>query len=66
MDSTFSGQRKLVVDVDGGYHVDRPAEDAARDLDLAAYYGVRVVRIDAGLVVRDLPAALRVLGGHIG
>ena len=28
--------------------------------------GVRVVRIDARLVERDLPAALRVLGGHVG
>ena len=57
---------KLVVEVDGGYHRDRGAEDAARDLDLAAYYGVRVVRVDAGLVERDLSAALRVLAGHLG
>ena len=62
----FAPALKLVVEVDGGYHRDRVADDAARDLDLAAYYGVRVVRIDAGLVVRDLRAALRVLGGHIG
>ena len=62
----FAPALKLAVEVDGGYHRDRVADDAARDLDLAAYYGVRVVRIDAGLVERDLQAALRVLGGHIG
>jgi very-short-patch-repair endonuclease len=62
----FAPILKLVVEVDGGYHKDRVAADAARDLDLAGYYGVRVVRIDAGLVERDLPEALRVLGGHVG
>jgi len=56
----------LAVGPPGEHGCNRVAEDAARDLDLAAYYGVRVVRIDAGLVERDLPAALRVLGGHIG
>ena len=62
----FAPVLKVAVEVDGGYHVDRVAADAARDLDLAAHYGVRVVRIDAGLVERDLPAALRVLGRHVG
>ena len=57
---------KLVVEVDGGYHLDRLAADAARDVALAAHYGVRVVRIDAGLVERDLAGALRLLGRHIG
>lgn len=57
VDSTFSGQGKLVVEVDGGYHRGRVAEDVARDAGLVAYYGVRVVRIDAGLV--ELPAAAR-------
>jgi very-short-patch-repair endonuclease len=57
---------KLVVEVDGGYHVERVVADAARDSDLAGYYGVRVVRLDAGLVERDLAGALRVLGGHVG
>jgi adenine-specific DNA-methyltransferase len=62
----FASVLKLVVEVDGGYHLDRVAEDAARDLDLVGYYGVRVVRIEAGLVERDLPAALRLLGRHVG
>jgi len=62
----FASALKLTVEVDGAYHWDRVADDAARDLDLAAYYGVRVVRIDARLVERDLPAALRVLGRHVG
>jgi len=57
---------KLVVELDGGYHEGRVEADAARDLDLAARYGVCVVRIDAGLVERDLPAALRLLGCHLG
>ena len=61
----YAPMLKLVVEVDGGYHVDRVAVDAARDLDLAAYYGARVVRVDAGLVERDLPAALRLLDAHI-
>jgi very-short-patch-repair endonuclease len=62
----FAPVLKLVVEVDGGYHRDRVEADAARDLDLAAYYGVRVVRIDANLVERDLQAALEILGSHIG
>jgi len=62
----YAPMQKLVVEVDGAYHRDRGEVDAARDLDLAAYYGVRVVRIDAALVERDLLAALRVLGGHLG
>ena len=61
----YAPMLKLVVEVDGGYHVDRVAVDAARDLDLAAYYGARVVRVDAGLVERDLPGALRLLAAHI-
>jgi len=62
----FAPALKLVVEVDGGYHGDRVADDAARDLDLAGYYGVRVVRIEAALVEWDLPEALRVLGRHVG
>jgi very-short-patch-repair endonuclease len=62
----FASALKLVVEVDGGYHLDRVADDAARDLDLAGLYGVRVVRVDAALVERDLPAALRVLGQCVG
>ena len=62
----FASSLKLVVEVDGGYHVDRVAEDAARDLELAAYYGVRVVRVAARLVERDVAAALRVVGRCVG
>jgi very-short-patch-repair endonuclease len=61
----FAPALKLVVEVDGGYHADRVAEDAARDAELAVHYGVRVVRIDAGLVERDLAGALRVVAEHI-
>ena len=52
---------KLVVEVDGGYHLDRVAVDAARDAELAAYYGVRVVRVAATLVERAVASALRLL-----
>lgn len=52
--------RRLVIEVDGGYH--RTAEqrslDAARDAELARLYGVRVVRIAAELVERDVAKAL--------
>jgi very-short-patch-repair endonuclease len=51
---------KLVVEVDGGVH-DTPearARDARRDAELARMYGVRVLRIDAELVERDVYAAV--------
>ena len=35
---------KLVVEIDGGYHAERVAEDAAREAVLVRVYGVRVVR----------------------
>ena len=46
---------KLVVEVDGGVHAspEAQARDARRDAKLARMYGVRVLRIDAGLVERD-------------
>lgn len=57
----YAPSLKLVVEVDGGYHLDRVSADALRDAELAATYGARVVRIDANLVERDLPAALATL-----
>ena len=49
--------QRLIVEVDGGYHVTRHAADARRDRVLARL-GYRVVRVDAALVLRDLPAVL--------
>ncbi len=48
---------RLVIEVDGGYHRRRATADARRDRKLAKM-GYRVLRIDAGLVMRALPEAL--------
>ena len=49
--------RKLVVEVDGGYHRRKPRADESRDRKLLRL-GYRVVRVSAELVMRDLPAAV--------
>lgn len=49
--------RRLVVEVDGGWHRGLERLDARRDRALARA-GWRVLRLDAGLVLRDLPAAV--------
>jgi len=48
---------KLVVEVDGGYHRQRVAADARRTRVLERL-GFRVLRLDAELVVQQLPLAL--------
>ena len=48
---------RLVVEVDGGYHAGRVRADARRDGELQRL-GWRVVRVAAGLVERDVEAAL--------
>ena len=48
---------KLVVEVDGSAHEHRRQPDARRDEKLRLL-GYRVVRLEAALVLRDLPAAL--------
>ncbi len=48
---------KLVVEVDGPHHACRAAADARRDACLARL-GYRVLRLDAQLVMRQLPVAL--------
>jgi very-short-patch-repair endonuclease len=47
----------LVVEVDGAYHARRLAADARRDEKLRRW-GYRVLRLDAELVVENLPLAL--------
>jgi len=54
----LASQAKLVVEVDGAYHRRRVAADARRDRALRAL-GYRVLRLDADLVLHDLPAVLR-------
>jgi very-short-patch-repair endonuclease len=56
----FAPAARLVVEVDGAHHAGRRAADARRDAALAAQ-GLRVLRLPASLVVRDLPAALRLV-----
>ena len=48
---------RLVVEVDGPYHARRASADASRDRALARL-GFRVLRLDAELVVGDVPEAL--------
>jgi very-short-patch-repair endonuclease len=50
----------LVVEVDGGYHARRRAAGASRDRKLGRL-GYRVVRIEAELALRDLPAAVALI-----
>jgi very-short-patch-repair endonuclease len=49
---------RLVVEIDGGYHVERVQADAKRDAKLRRA-GYRVLRLQAELVLRELPTALR-------
>jgi very-short-patch-repair endonuclease len=52
-----AAERRLIVEVDGGWHRRRRAADARRDRALARL-GYRVLRLDAELVMQKLPAAL--------
>jgi very-short-patch-repair endonuclease len=56
---------RLVVEVDGSRHDDIAAFDAARDAELAATFGVRVLRLPAWLVERDLGAALATIRAEL-
>jgi len=51
---------KLVVEVDGGSHAGRGAADARRDRKLARL-GFRVVRVEAEMVLRNLPVAVELV-----
>ena len=56
----FASAAALVVEVDGGYLSQRRAADASRDRKLRRL-GYHVVRIEAELVLRDLPAAVALI-----
>jgi very-short-patch-repair endonuclease len=47
----YASRSKLIVEVDGGYHVERATADAARDRELESH-GFRVVRLAERLVVQ--------------
>jgi len=53
----YAPSARLIVEVYGGYHARRKAADCRRDHKLERA-GYRVVRVQAELVTRDLPAAL--------
>jgi len=57
--------RRVVVEVDGGWHHDRRAADARRDR-LLARLGYRVVRVEAGLVETNLEGALALIRASLG
>ena len=57
----FVASHKLVIEVDGGIHRFQREHDRVRDAQLASTYGVRVLRIDAELVERDVRAAVAVI-----
>ena len=48
--------QRLIVEVDGGYHARRVSADARRDRKLERG-GYRVLRLEAELVMRGIPAA---------
>jgi very-short-patch-repair endonuclease len=48
---------RLVIEVDGGHHVERARAYARRDAVLAGA-GYRVLRLDAALVMRDIEATV--------
>jgi very-short-patch-repair endonuclease len=53
----FAPSARLVVEVDGAYHARRRHADARRDRALGRL-GYRVVRLEAGLVMRHLSEAV--------
>ena len=58
--------QKLIVEVDGfGYHRRRRGADARRDRRLARL-GYRVLRLDAGLVTRNLAEAVARIRAALG
>ena len=56
----FAAEARLVVEVDGAQHTRRRAADKRRDRALEAAR-LRVLRLPAALVIRNLPAALQLV-----
>jgi very-short-patch-repair endonuclease len=53
----YASELKLVVEIDGGYHVEREHADARRDRALAKL-GVHVLRLPSQLVTADVAVAV--------
>ena len=56
----FAPSARLVVEVDGAHHARQRGADKRRDRALEAA-GLRVLRLPAALVMRNLPGALQLL-----
>jgi leucyl-tRNA synthetase len=56
--------RRLVVEVDGGYHGERLGADARRDRELSRL-GWRVLRLPVELVERQLEVAVALVGAAV-
>jgi very-short-patch-repair endonuclease len=50
--------KRLVVEVDGGYHKDRQGEDANRDITLRRNLGITTMRFTVDQVENDLPGVV--------
>jgi very-short-patch-repair endonuclease len=61
----FCADARLVVEIDGGIHVNRREADLDRQRTLERY-GLRVVRFDADTVERSLSYVLTQLREHVG
>jgi very-short-patch-repair endonuclease len=61
----YASRVGLIVEVDGGYHVDRARADARRDRVLAER-GYRVLRLPAALVRRQLSVAVARVRAALG
>ena len=61
----FAPQCGLVVEVDGGYHARRRGPDARRDEAMRSW-GLKVLRLEDDLVVRDLPAVVARIQQELG
>jgi very-short-patch-repair endonuclease len=57
--------QKLIVEVDGAHHARRAAADSRRDACLARL-GYRVLRLEAGLVMRELEVAVECVRRELG
>ncbi len=59
----FIACHRLAIEIDGGVHdsLEARERDALREAELMRLYGVRVVRVRAELVERDVAAAVRVV-----
>jgi very-short-patch-repair endonuclease len=64
----YAACARLGVEVDGGVHdtLERRRYDALRSEVLLRFYGIRVVRVRAELVERDVRAAVAVIRAALG